>query len=315
MKKIILTLILLLVSCVKEPVRPIFSINDLVASRSVALSGAKNMTISGDTIVAGSKPGISLTNCSNIHITKSKISNGSGINAVGILLTNCTNITIDSCYFTNVASGVYVVGGSGVSVVNNQMQNMVGPYPRGQFVQFNGVSGAGNMVENNHLENISGSSNPEDAISMYMSNGTPASPIIISVNLIRGGGPSKTGGGIMLGDAGGSYQSAINNTLVNPGQYGVAVSGGTNMTLQYNRIFSAKTAVSNVGLYIYNQYALKCAIILTTDNKINWLNSSGAQNSDWNDGNCGTVSGWATNETADKSIMSTILPTKIITYK
>ena len=186
-------------------------------SAPITMIGSKNLTISGVSITAGSKPAICLTNCSGIHITKSKLMNGNGVNAVGIQLTNCTNITVDNCYITNVASGVYAVGGSGIVVNLNQMKNMVGPYPRGQFVQFNGVTGAGNQITNNMCENISGSSNPEDAISTYKTSGTSSSPVMISGNDIRGGGPSKTGGGIMLGDAGGNYITAQNNTLVNPG--------------------------------------------------------------------------------------------------
>jgi len=39
----------------------------------------------------------------------------------------------------------------------------------------------------------------------------------------------QLGGGIMLGDGGGSNIVAKNNILVDPGQYGMAVSGGSYM--------------------------------------------------------------------------------------
>lgn len=285
-------------------------------SKPISLSGVSNQVISGDSIICGTVPGISLTNCSNITVTNCKIYNGSGVNAVGILLTNCTNITVNGCFITKVASGVYAVGGSGIVINANQFLNMQGPYPRSQYVQFNGVKGTGNAITNNACESISGQSILEDGISMYNSNGTAASPIIISGNMLRGGGPSISGGGIMLGDAGGSYQQAINNILVSPGQYGCAISGGTNMTISGNKIYSPKTTISNVGIYVWNQYTPQCALnTVSNTNQVNWTNKSGGLSPGWNNGNCGSVAGgWNANLTTS-GINASILPVVIITMK
>ena len=284
-------------------------------SAPISLDGKKNITIPGDSIIAGSVPAISLVNCSNIHITRCRLLKGTGVKAIGIFLKECSNITIDSCYISNVASGIYALRCTGVKINGNQMQNMLGPYPRGQFIQFDDVKGAGNRVTNNRLQNIDGESYAEDAISMFKTNGTPASPVMISGNSIKGGGPSKTGGGIMLGDGGGSYQIAENNKLVNPGQYGMAVSGGTNMQILNNRIYSAKTSVSNVGIYVNNQYPVSCAVIIVNGNHVNWTNSRGEANGSWNSGNCGSVSGWSSNYWNDMAIMKTLLQKSLILNK
>ena len=284
-------------------------------SAPITLEGKKNITIRGDSILAGSNPAISLVNCSNIHITRSRLLKGTGVKAIGILLKECTNITIDSCYISNVASGIYALRCTGVVINGNQMQNMLGPYPRGQFVQFDDVRGAGNKVTNNRLQNIDGESYAEDAISMYKTNGTAASPVVISGNWIKGGGPSKTGGGVMLGDGGGSYQIAENNKLVNPGQYGMAVSGGTNMQISNNRVYSAKTSVSNVGIYINNQYPVSCNVIVVNGNHVNWTNSKGNANGSWNSGNCGKVPGWAGNNWNDLAVTKTLLQKTLIVNK
>jgi len=62
-------------------------------------------------------------------------------------------------------------------------------------------------------------------------------------NWIRGGGPSTSGGGINIGDYGGSYQITENNILVNPGQYGIGISGGNNMIMRNNKVYGKKKAL------------------------------------------------------------------------
>ena len=278
-------------------------------SGPISLNGLKNITISGESITGGKVPCITLSNCTNIHITHCKLINST---TTGVNLNNCVNILVDSSYISNVSCGVYAINCQTIQVVANQMLNMMGPYPRGQFVQFNAVSGAGNSVINNKCENIMGGSAPQDAINMYMTNGTSASPVTISGNWIRGGGPSTIGGGIMLGDNGGSYQIAENNNLVNPGQYGVAVAGGTNMQILNNQIFAVQNTFTNVGIYVYNQYTTGCSLIIVSGNQVNWTNSAGISNPSWNDNNCGTVTGWSSNIWG-ANITSSILPATIIT--
>jgi len=160
-------------------------LGSLTVVSPISLTGVSNITIRGDSINGGTVPCISLSNCTNITITHCKLINST---TTGVNLSNCVNILVDSSYISNVSSGVYAINCQTIQVVANQMLNMVGPYPRGQFVQFNAVSGAGNSVINNKCENIMGSSYPEDAISMYKTNGTAASPVTITGNWIRGGG-------------------------------------------------------------------------------------------------------------------------------
>ena len=210
------------------------------------ISPLSRRTIAGNTL-----PCIILRNCHNVLISYSKLYNSTG---VGIQLINCSNITIEHNYFNNVASGVYarrIVPSGGIVVTSNQFLNMNGPYPRGQFVQFDNVKGPGNIISNNIGENVTGKSNPEDAISLYQSSGTLASPILINGNQIRGGGPSKSGGGIMLGDGGGAYLTASNNTLVNPGQYGIGIAGGSHISVINNTVYGTQQSFTNVGIYVY----------------------------------------------------------------
>ncbi len=275
-------------------------------SRPIVLSDKNHITISGLAITGGGNPAITLKNCSDIRITANKLYNS---NDVGIHLYQCKDITVDHNFITNVSTGVYVQqnSGGGIVITDNRFLNMLGPLPRGQFVQFNNVNGPGCLIANNLCENEPGKSYAEDAISLYMSNGAPGSPITVRNNRIRGGGPSKSGGGIALGDAGGSYQLVENNVLVNPGQYGIGVAGGTNMQILNNKIYAGKNTFTNVGISVWNQYKSSCAIIVVRGNEVNWTNSKGVSNPAWNSGNCGSVEGWDNNIWNSK-ISSDILP-------
>jgi len=286
-------------------------------SAPISYTGVNNITISGLSIIAGSVPAISLKNCINVHITASRFLNGTSVAAVGVWLQNCTNVTIDYCFFNNLASGIFASTSTGVYVTQNQMLNMQGPMPRGQFVQFSNCYGAGNKILSNKFENVWGESNPEDAINLFQSNGVANSPIQVMGNWIRGGGPSPTGGGINLGDGGGSYEVARNNILVNPGQYGIAVSAGTNMAITGNKIYGAQKSFTNVGTFAWNQYESTsgCAIITISSNQVNFVASGGYQNPSWDGGNCGTINGWNDNTWGTPSITPSILPATIITMQ
>lgn len=280
-----------------------------VVTKPITLTGAKNITIRGDSINGGTVPCITLNNCTNIRITHCKLINSK---TLGIYITGCTYIHIDSSFVGNVSTGVYAVNSKSIQVQYNQMKNMQGPFPRGAFVQFDNVSGGDNRVTGNKLENILGQSYPEDAISMYKSNGLPTDNIYITNNWIIGGGPSKSGGGIMLGDNGGSYQVAESNILVNPGQYGMAVSGGTHMQITGNEIYGKAQSFTNVGLYYWNQSGLPSSSITINNNKVNFTSGTyGINNSYIGSGNA-TPTGWSTN-IWNASINASMLPANIIT--
>lgn len=157
------------------------------ASAPISLSNQSNITISGDSINVnnGGTVGIKLNNCNNVHITKCKVMNSTND---GIQLNNCTNITIDSCFVTNVRAGVNVKYCTTVKVKNNQFLNMNGPYPSGNFVQFNNVNGGGCQIAYNKCEDVVGvAQHPQDGLSIYQSNGLPGDSIMVIGNYIRGG--------------------------------------------------------------------------------------------------------------------------------
>jgi parallel beta-helix repeat protein len=282
------------------------------ASPVIDLYNQHDITINGKSFSGGNAPLIKLTNCYNIKITGNRLANAGN---VGIYLYNCNNITIENNFFTKVSTGVYADHTQGGIVVNNnQFLNMQGPFPRGQFVQFNNVKGAGSSISNNKGENIIGQSYAEDAISLYQSAGTSGSPIQIKGNWIRGGGPSASGGGIMLGDNGGSYLYASDNILVNPGQFGMAISGGSYITMVNNAIYGKQQSFTNVGIYVNDIGGWKTSNCKVTNNKVKYYNKTNYQNNAWLSPNSVKPEGWDANLWG-AAVNESILPAVIITKK
>lgn len=227
---------------------------------------------------------------------------------------NCSNITIRNCYFgASAGAAIYAYQSSNIKIENvliaytkgavivsrstggialNNVQYVNG-YGSGDGDGKDGClykliesNGPGFAVTNCRVENFPGESNPEDLVSMYKSGGVQASPINISGNIFRGGGPSQSGGGIVPGDEGGQWYTITNNTLYNPGQYGIGIASGTNITITGNKIYSDRFAWSNNPLFVWNQYATPCNNIVVRNNRANWTDRTGAKNPGWNAGNC-----------------------------
>jgi hypothetical protein len=118
-------------------------------------------------------------------------------------------------------------------------------------------------------------------------------------NLIIGGGPSESGGGILLGDDGGADLVAMENILIDPGQYGIGVASGDRISIIGNIVSGRAQPFTNVGIYVWNQYPHPCRDIEVTDNTVEWRSKDGRQNPWWDGGNCGTIAGLAANTFGD----------------
>ena len=265
---------------------------------SGAITLTSNQTVTGLRISTTSGPCINGNGVSYVHITNNIIGPcGPGANGVGINLYGSSNVSVDYNSFDNVASGLFANAGAGVTTnnivfVHNYATRIRGPFPRGQIAQLAGINGSGHIIECNVSDQTSPGylAGPEDQINLFQSNGTAASPILVRYNKLRGGGPSTAGGGILAGDGGSSsYETVDSNIVVSPGQYGVAIAGGTNLQLLNNQVYSQKLPWTNVGTYIWNQYKTACSGHMVSGNKVNWTNKDGAANPTWNAGNCGPI--------------------------
>lgn len=240
---------------------------------------------------------------------------------VGIALHQSSDIQIINNTFKSVSSALYATGSSPDKPNNgqllfegNQATDIRGPAPRGQLVQLNQYSGPQIVIRCNISDqaiggyiNQDGKGGPEDHINIYKSSGTPNSPIQILSNKLRGGG-SKSGGGILAVDGGNGANVLIeDNILVDAGQYGIGIPAGENIVVRHNRIFASQHTWTNVGIYVWNQYAgTACTRTEISGNQVNYRNQKGLPNPYWNSGNCGKVSIAEPNRLQDESITQAI---------
>lgn len=222
-----------------------------------------------------------------------------GTGGSGIFILNSENVTIERNTIDDNITSVSVQGSQAVTVRCNRLRNPRGPIPRGQFVQFDKVYGAGNVISCNTGINEPGRGQPEDAISIYKSSGTAHSPILIERNTLVGGGPSPSGGGIMLGDAGGSYLVARDNVLEDPGQYGIGVAGEHDIEVSGNVVVARRQPFTNVGISVWRQEPPECRNIVVKNNLVHWIAARGAPNPWWKGPKyCQRVEGVITNNFA-----------------
>ena len=180
--------------------------------------------------------------------------------------------------------GVYALNSRRVQITRNDFLDF-----HRNIAQFDKVEGANSYIMWNYGDTGIGNARTEDLVNLYKSNGTSGSPIRVSHNHFRGGGRSRSGSGIMLGDNGGSHQLAYGNTLVEPGQVGIGVASGSHIRVARNRIYQPKRSWSNVALYVWNQSSTPCNNVRVDRNEVTWRNASGQRNGWWGGGGCGDV--------------------------
>lgn len=195
-----------------------------------------------------------------------------GVNDYGIwILEGSKNIRILGNVIHDVATGVKAYRAiHPVIVEKNFFYNVRGPSWSGQAVQFNGVAGTG--ASSRVSCNVSdatygiGPKNYEDHISIFDSHGTSKYPIEITANRVRGG-TSRTGGGITVGDKGGSWIDVRRNVVVKVANSGIGVAGGHHISIEDNIVDNRGEGRPSLTHMAYYVRALSpCANILVRGN-------------------------------------------------
>ncbi|WP_375405707.1 right-handed parallel beta-helix repeat-containing protein [uncultured Amnibacterium sp.] len=219
-----------------------------------------------------------------------------GNDTPAITIRNCHNVRIVQNDFIDDAEPIFVTDSTDVTIEYNRYRNIAGPHERngsnrGNFTQW--VNSTGGSISHN-----SGSGgDTEDIISIYKSGGHDAgNPLVIADNRFEGTNwTSGSGSGMMLGDGGGSHVVVKDNVLVNPGQVGIGVAGGSDIRVTGNTILGQPRASSNVGIYVWGQDA-GCSDIQVAGNTVDFAKPSGMKSGGWDGGNCGAISGWSSND-------------------
>jgi hypothetical protein len=234
--------------------------------------------------VSGSK-NISVENCAFVDLFES---GSSGVvPQIGLETYQVQGLFVEDCLFEFVSTGLYAADSEDVTFKKNAIFNVLGPYPRGQAVQFARVSGTKNLISENYILNESEISAPQDCINLFKSFGTKDYPIRVENNLILGDptkgnlNQSPSGSGIMAGDGGGAFQLIRKNQLDSPGQVGIGVAGGDQIEIVENVVRGDVTKYSNVGISVWSQYPTASGKVMVMSNIIGWRNKDSRLNNNW----------------------------------
>ena len=232
----------------------------------------------------------------NVEVKSLSFQSPGGTN-VPVRIEGCTNVWIHDCDFADLAlEAILVLTSKGTVKIERCRYREVGH----NFVQFDKTIASGYILNNKGIGGLT-----EDIISMYASGGTSATDLfVIAYNSFEGTDwTSGSGSGFMLADNGGGHILAKNNTLLNPGQVGIGISGGVDCHVTDNVIFGVQRPNSNVGLYSpYVSGSPNPGGHEVARNRVNWTNAAGHANPAWDGGASGTIAGWSTNVWQDTTI-------------
>jgi Right handed beta helix region len=219
-----------------------------------------------------------------------------GPNVEAIHLKGCNNVLIRANDFARVAQAITVEKSTNVRIEWNRYLDIVGPHERdsalnrANFAQLDSVSGG--FISHNKGKG----GDTEDIVSLFRTGGTAEDPFVVEYNHFQGTDwTSKSGSGIALGDATSAHSIARYNVLLNPGQVGIFIAGGTDHKIIGNTIYGEQRPSSNVGIYVWDQSDEPCSDNEVRGNHVSWTTADGSANPGWDGGNCGRVSGWADN--------------------
>ncbi len=254
----------------------------------IILDHCTNVTVKANVFAGVPHIGIQMRHCQGVRVTGNLFRDlGGSKPQLAIEIYKSQDVVIQGNRIERVASGAHVLESTGIVFSGNYVEDVLGPMPRGQMVQYDKVFGEGNRIQGNIAINHWNRSHPEDVISIYKSAGTQKDPIVIQGNWIMGDpgvgsqDMSESGSGIMLGDAGGSHIACKGNTLISPGQVGIGVASGGDISVVSNTVLGRRSNRSNVGISVWNQYALPGGAIHIKTNRVAWENAAGQRNSFW----------------------------------
>ncbi|WP_428419927.1 right-handed parallel beta-helix repeat-containing protein [Methylibium sp.] len=221
-----------------------------------AITATSGMVIEGKHITNPNGPCIFIPQgVTNVIIRDNEIGPcgkaGDSVNRESVYIdAGASNVTIQRNWMHDMSTGIYARQAKHPLVIEkNFVSNIRGPLWQGQFVQLASVrEGSGqtritcNVLDGRYGTAPSGRSN-EDHISLYNTLGSQSNPIEIAYNRIRGYpmGGGRSGSGMQLGDGGTSSTGSgwywvHDNTIVYTNGSGISVAGGSNITIENNRV-------------------------------------------------------------------------------
>ena len=239
---------------------PIYSTydNQVVENLDLHVASGDAISVTNDNVIIRNcriyyqeGAGISLRGASNVTIENCEIINSSpptgngpetSDGSININAYDFPNLTVDHVTLRDGSSGMYLLESPGAMISNVEGYNFHGPFPRGQFVQFD-KSGNSSLM-NFYVYNDPAHSHTEDNVSVYYS------PNVTISNGLIDGNNSPSGVGVMFeGDLGGGKVDHVDAVHMGNGAFS---SYSKDVTFDYTRSFDNIATDQGRGLPLSN---------------------------------------------------------------
>jgi hypothetical protein len=310
----------------------------LTPSGSIGINSQSGRIIENVHITSSTGPCVTIANSTGIIIRNSEIgpckgggieiAGGSGIRIFdnyihpefdgkgccdsgdGIVASGTTDILIQGNVVAYGESNIEILGSRTVNVIGNFLVNPRNfGDSRGSNVQV--LSGSSSvLIENNYALASTDTSiyalpeNQSDSISV---SGT-VNEITVRNNYITGGNWAYGCG--LIAEAGASNAQFLSNTLVDSGQCGIGLEGGTNVVADGNRILNRTPLPGggNTAIIVFKLYPTDppCGPVTITNNTAYQIQLSGFLSSLWNGGGCAPVT--TSGNTVDQAAYAALTP-------
>ncbi|WP_052316330.1 right-handed parallel beta-helix repeat-containing protein [Sinorhizobium fredii] len=169
---------------------------------NVILRNCRIHHVEGDGVSVSGATGVTIENTEVINADPpAGIAPETSADIINIRAENAENLTVQNTTVREGSTGIYLVNSPGADLSHVDGYDFHGPFPRGQFVQFN--NSGNSSLSDFYAVNDAANSHPEDIVSVYASPNTTISNGVID------GNNSQTGVGVMFenGSTGGSVQN------------------------------------------------------------------------------------------------------------
>lgn len=169
---------------------------------NVVLRNCRIHHVEGDGVSVSGATGVRIENTEVINADPPEgIDPETSADIINIKAENSANLTVQNTTVREGSTGIYLFNSPGAELSHVDGYDFHGPFPRGQFVQFNN-SGNSTLTDFYAVNNPDGS-HPEDIVSVYASPNTTISNGVID------GNNSVTGVGVMFenGSTGGRVEN------------------------------------------------------------------------------------------------------------
>ena len=169
---------------------------------NVILRNCRIHHVEGDGVSVSGATGVTIENTEVINADPpAGIAPETSADIINIRAENAADLTVQNTTVREGSTGIYLVNSPGADLSHVDGYDFHGPFPRGQFVQFN--NSGNSSLSDFYAVNDAANSHPEDIVSVYASPNTTISNGVID------GNNSQTGVGVMFenGSTGGSVQN------------------------------------------------------------------------------------------------------------